>query len=129
VRFLPSVPVGEITPFLTGSDALLVPLRRDPVFGTFIPSKLFDFLACARPVILMVDGEAREVLDAAEGGVFVEPGDAEGLVKAVLQLKARAPQERVDMGARGRAYILAHYTREAQGRRLLELLGSEVGAG
>jgi glycosyltransferase involved in cell wall biosynthesis len=128
VRFLPAVPVVEITPYLTGSDALLVPLRRDPVFDTFIPSKLFDFLACARPVILMVGGEAREVLEAAGGGVFVEPEDAQGLVTAVTQLMERGPQERVDMGARGRAYVLAHYTREAQGRRLLELLGSEVGA-
>lgn len=128
VRFLPAVPLADITPFLTGSDVLLVPLRRDPVLDTFIPSKLFDFLACARPVILMVDGEAREVLDAAEGGVFVEPEDAEGLAKAVIGLIERGPQERARMGARGRAYVLAHYTREAQGRRLLELLGSEVGA-
>lgn len=128
VRFLPSVPVAEITPYLTGSDALLVPLQRDPVFDTFIPSKLFDFLACARPVILMVGGEARDLLEASEGGVFVEPGDVEGLKRATLQLMERGPEERAKMGARGRAYVLANYTREVQGQRLLAILGSETGA-
>ena len=127
VRFLPPVPLAEITPYLTAADALLVPLRRDPIFDTFIPSKLFDFLACARPVILMVGGEAREVLEAAGGGMFVEPGDAPGLADAVLRLAQSDPQERVAMGARGRTYVLAHFTRQAQGQRLVELLGAEVG--
>ena len=126
VRFLPAVPLAEITPYLTGSDALLVPLRRDPVFDTFIPSKLFDFLACERPVILMVAGEARELLEASGGGVFVEPGDADALARAVLLLQERGLEERARMGARGRAYVLANYTREAQGKRLLALLESEV---
>lgn len=122
VRFLPAVPLREVTPYLTASDALLVPLRRDPVFDTFVPSKLFDFLACARPVILMVDGEAREVLEASGGGVWVPPGDAAGLAKAVLDLRERAPDERQRMGEQGRAYVLAHYMRAAQGARLVALL-------
>ncbi len=128
VRFLPGVPLAEITPFLTASDVLLVLLRRDPVLETFIPSKLFDFLACARPVILMVDGEAAELLEASRGGVFVEPEDAEGLSKAVLGLMELGAEARARMGARGREFVLAHYTREAQGRRLVHLLESEVGA-
>lgn len=128
VRFLPPVPPAEITPFLTASDVLLVPLRRDPVLRTFVPSKLFDYLACARPVILMVDGEARTLLDEAEGGIFVEPEDAEGLSKAILRLLDCGPQERSRIGSQGRAYVLANYTREAQGRRLVELLEAEVGA-
>lgn len=122
VRFLPAVPLAEVTPYLTASDALLVPLRRDPVFDTFVPSKLFDFLACARPVILMVNGEARELLEASGGGVWVMPEDAAGLAKAVLALAERPVEERHAMGARGRAYVLAHYTRVAQGERLLDLL-------
>src|SRR5262249_4196883 len=108
VRFLPAVPLAEITPFLTASDALLVPLRRDPVFDTFIPSKLFDFLACARPVVLLVNGEARELLDAAGAGIWVMPEDAAGLAKAVVALAESPAAERRAMGERGRAYVLAH---------------------
>jgi glycosyltransferase involved in cell wall biosynthesis len=126
VRFLPPVPLAEITPYLTGSDALLVPLKPDPIFDTFIPSKLFDFLACARPVILMVAGEAREVLEASKGGVFVTPGDASGLAQAALDLLALGPENRARMGAQGREYVLAHYTRAVQGKRLVEWLETEA---
>ena len=126
VRFLPGVPLSEITPYLTASDALLVPLRRDPVFDTFIPSKLFDFLACARPIVLLVNGEARELLDAAGAGIWVMPEDAPGLAKAVVTLAERPAEERRAMGERGRAYVLAHYTRAAQSRRLLDILDELV---
>lgn len=126
VRFLPEVPLSEVPPYLTMSDALLVPLSRDPVFDTFIPSKLYDFLACARPVILMVSGEAREVIEASGGGISVAPEDAAGLAKAVLELMDKSVEERQEMGARGRAYVLAHYTREAHAQRLLTLLRALV---
>jgi glycosyltransferase involved in cell wall biosynthesis len=122
VRFLPGVPLAEVTPYLTMSDALLVSLRRHPVFDTFIPSKLFDFLACARPVILMVNGEAREVLEASGNGVWVTPEDSAGLAKAVLELMERSEEERRAMGERGRAYVLDHYSRAVQAERLVRLL-------
>ncbi len=125
VRFFPAVPPAEITPFLTASDALLVPLRRDPVFDTFIPSKLFDFLACARPVILSVDGEARQILEESGGGVFAEPGRPEALRDAVRVLRDRGPEERARMGVSGRAYVLNHFTRAAQNAKLVALLESD----
>jgi glycosyltransferase involved in cell wall biosynthesis len=127
LRFLPAVPLTEITPYLTASDALLVPLRRDPVFDTFIPSKLFDFLACARPILLLVNGEARELLDAASAGLWVMPEDAPGLAKAVVSLAERPAEERRAMGEQGRAYVLAHYTRAAQSRQLLDILSELAG--
>ena len=122
VRFLPTVPVDEVAPYLTASDALLVPLRRHPVFDTFVPSKLFDFLACARPVILLVDGEAREILEASGGGIFSPPGDGDELAKAVLTLLETPVEARRRMGERGRVYVLAHYTRAAHAARLVELI-------
>jgi glycosyltransferase involved in cell wall biosynthesis len=122
LRFLPTVPLAEVTPYLTASDALLVPLRREPVLDAFVPSKLFDFLACARPVILMVNGEARELLEASGGGVWVMPEDAGGLARAVVAMAGQPEAERRQMGARGRAFVLAHYTRATQNERLLALL-------
>lgn len=122
VLFLPAVPLSQITPYLTMSDALLVPLRNDPVFDTFIPSKFFDFLACARPVVLMVNGEAREILESSGGGVWVGPEDAAGLARAIEKLMATTTEERRRMGERGRAYVLARYTRAHQNQHLLNLL-------
>jgi glycosyltransferase involved in cell wall biosynthesis len=124
VRFLDTVPTSEITPYLVASDVLLVPLRPHPVFQSFVPSKLYDFLACARPVLLAVDGEARDILEASAGGVFCPPGDDRQMARAILELSRMPADERARMGQRGRAYVLAHYTRAAQAARLLEFLSA-----
>jgi glycosyltransferase involved in cell wall biosynthesis len=55
------------------------------------------------------------------------PEDAPGLAKAVVSLAERPAEERRAMGERGRAYVLAHYTRAAQSRRLLEILDELAG--
>jgi glycosyltransferase involved in cell wall biosynthesis len=76
--------------------------------------------------VLLVNGEARELLDAAGAGIWVMPEDAPGLAKAVATLAERPAEERRAMGERGRAYVLGHYTRAAQSRRLLEILDELV---
>lgn len=122
VRFLPTVPITEIAPYLTASDVLLVPLRAHPLFDAFVPSKLYDFMACGKPVALSVDGEAREILEAAGGGLFSPAGDADALAQAILALRQMPASEREQLGARGRAYVLEHYTRATQSARLVALL-------
>lgn len=127
VRFLPAVPLEESAHYLNASDALLVPLTADPVFRMFIPSKLFDGLACGKPVLLQVDGEAREILEASGGGLFVEPGDPDALAGAIRHL-ARDPALRKEMGERGRAFVTRHYLRADQARRFAEVVASAAEA-
>lgn len=122
VVFHDQVPLEAVAPYVNACDALVVPLRRLDILASFVPSKLFDFLCCAKPVLLMVDGEARAILDACGGGVFVEPEDAAALAAAVLDLRAR-PADAAAMGRRGRAHVLAHYDRDAGARRLEVILG------
>lgn len=121
VRFQPQVPVDEVAPWLNACDVLLVPLRRLDLLTTFVPSKLFDLMCCARPVILMVDGEAREILEEARAGVFVEPEDSAALAETIRRLAA-VPEECRAMGERGRTYVLGRYLRENQARELDTLL-------
>jgi glycosyltransferase involved in cell wall biosynthesis len=78
-------------------------------------------MACARPIVLTVDGEARSILEQAKGGVFVEPDNPQALAKAVSELRQR-PQELQEMGQRGRNYVLQHYLRDTQAEKLEDIL-------
>lgn len=120
VVFHPQVPLEDAGRYISLCDVLLVPLRRLELLDTFIPSKMFDILACAKPVILMVDGEARTVLDAAGGGVFVPAEDPGALSDAVREL--RRDPELTAMGARGRDYVLANVVPDVQPEHLAVLL-------
>jgi glycosyltransferase involved in cell wall biosynthesis len=126
VRFLPQVRLEDSCFYMNAADAVLVPLAADPVFDMFVPSKLFDAMSCARPVILSVDGEARDILAEAGAGVFAEPGDSRALADAVLALRDD-PAGRSEMGRRGREFVLRHYRRTEQAVRFAEIL-SEAAA-
>lgn len=130
VRFLPQVPLGESAFYMNAADVLLVPLKADPAFEMFVPSKLFDAMACARPVVLMVAGEARAILGEAGAGVFVPPGDAAALADALRGLAAD-PERRARLGLAGRAFVVQHYRRADQARRFAALVaeaGRRTGA-
>ena len=121
VRFIAQVPLEESCYYLNAADALLVPLAADPVFEMFVPSKLFDAMACATPVILSVDGEAREILEEAGGGLFARPGDPQALVDAILELRAH-PARRLEMGRRGRDFVRRRYLRADQARHFARIV-------
>ena len=123
VTLLPEVPLAEIASYINAADVMLVPLKADPIFRGFIPSKLFDFMACARPVVLAVDGEARTVVEQSGGGVYVEPGRPQALANVLLDLAA-APDRLRTMGELGRAYVLRSYLRDTQALRLEQILAA-----
>jgi glycosyltransferase involved in cell wall biosynthesis len=108
VHFLPPVPMSEVGAYLATADALLVHLRRDPLFEVTIPSKTQAYLAAGRPIIMAVPGDAARIIDDSGGGVTVPPEDPESLVRAVRTIMSMAPVERVDMGRRGRAFYKSH---------------------
>ena len=63
----------------------LVPLTRQHLMGA-LPSKMFDAMACQRPVILSAEAEACTVLRNADAGLVIPPEDADALVAAVLTI-------------------------------------------
>ena len=71
LTFLPEQPKELISNYLSAADVALIPLRNLNLFKSALPSKVFDAWACQCPIILSVDGEARSVLEQAEGGLFV----------------------------------------------------------
>lgn len=122
VTFLPSVPSKKICEYLSIANCGVVPLKKSEVFSGTIPSKLFDYMACELPILLGVDGEAREILEESRAGLFYEPENYYALSKQILWLKNHS-QERVTIGRNGRKFVEKYYNREKQAEKLeIELL-------
>lgn len=124
VTLLPPVTRDEMPDLLAAADVCLAPLRDVPVFTTFIPSKLFEYLAAGRAVIGALRGEAAEILTEA-GAVVVEPENPAALADAVRALAAD-PARRAAMGERGRAFVAAHFDRRRLAEQYRELLHTLV---
>ncbi len=123
VTMLDAQPREEIPAYLSAADVALVPLRKLEIFKGALPSKIFDAWACECPVILSMQGEAREVLERAQAGVYVEPESPEELARTVSEL-ANRPEALRRYGRNGRRFVEEHYSRQAQARRLATLLES-----
>jgi glycosyltransferase involved in cell wall biosynthesis len=126
--FHPQVPITNITPYLNISDVLLVSLKNDVVFDTFIPSKMFDFMACGKPIILSVNGEARRIFEEAQAGIYVRPENFYELSNAIIELYEN-PELCCRCGESVRSYVIKNFSRQDQAQNLekvfLKLLESE----
>ena len=120
VRLHPQVPLESITPILSGSDALLVTLSAHPTFRQFVPSKLIDFMAVGRPVLLAAAGESAELVETARAGIVVEPENPRALADAVRWLRTH-PEEAAEMGRNGRTFARTRL-RAVQAERLEQVL-------
>jgi colanic acid biosynthesis glycosyl transferase WcaI len=121
VRFVDQQPRGTIPAYIAASDACLVLLKRNELFKTVLPTKMLEFMACARPVILGVDGHARKVMEQANAGIFIQPEDPAELAKTVVRLAAD-PALREFLGRNGRQHVLQHFSRQRTARLYLDLL-------
>ncbi|MGI8807523.1 MAG: glycosyltransferase family 4 protein [Acidimicrobiales bacterium] len=120
VTLLAGVARDEVPALLAAADICLVPLRDVPLFNSFIPSKMFEYLAASKAVIGSVRGEPARIL-ASAGAVVVEPEDPAALADAVRQLAAD-PRRRLEMGRRGRAHVVEHFDRSALAARYRAIL-------
>jgi glycosyltransferase involved in cell wall biosynthesis len=120
IHFHDQMPLERMPAVLGAGDALLVPLSAHPTFRSFVPSKLLDFMAVGRPVVLTAAGEAERMLESARAGVTAAPEDADALARAIESLAAD-PAAAAAYGDAGRAFARSR-TRLVQAERLEQLL-------
>jgi len=105
------------------ADALLIHLKDLPFFASTIPSKTQVSMACGRPILVAVRGDAAELISRAGAGLSCNPEDPEAMAAAVRRLMNLPAEERMRMGAAGRSFYEQHMSM-AEGaqhtRRLLE---------
>lgn len=123
VHFLDQQPRERIPALISASDACLVLLKKTDVFKTVIPTKMLEFMACERPLIIGVEGQAREIMEAAQAGIAIEPENSQALAAAINQL-VENPDAREMMGKQGREYIIEKFSRAATAKKYLEIIQS-----
>ena len=124
VTLLPGMSRDDVSRLLGAADIALVPLRDLPLFNSFIPSKMFEYMAASKAIIGSVRGEPARILRAA-GAVVIEPEDPAALADAVRELAA-GPERRTAMGSSGRAFVTEHYDRKVLAHRYRAILAGVV---
>jgi glycosyltransferase involved in cell wall biosynthesis len=127
VSFEDPVPKQDVYRLLASGDALVAILKDADLFSKWgvSPNKIFDYMAVARPVLFAISAPANPVEEAG-AGIAVPSNDPVAIANAVLKLAQMTPQERWEMGLRGRRYVEEKHAFNVLVDRLDELLRQMV---
>ena len=104
VSFIPRVPMNEVGCLFEEADALLVHLRRDPLFQITIPSKTQAYMAAGKAIVMCVDGDAADVIRDARCGVIATSESPESIAESIIQIKNMQEDERLRLGRNGKEF-------------------------
>jgi colanic acid biosynthesis glycosyl transferase WcaI len=121
LHFVHQQPREKIPEYICASDVCLVLLKKTELFKTVIPTKMLEFMSCARPVILGVEGQAQEILEDARAGLAIPPEDPSALVSAVQALAANREMTH-QFGKNGREHMVRKFSRHQTAERYIHVL-------
>ena len=103
-RFLPRCSSSEAAGITSMADAMLVHLRKDPLFTITIPSKIGACLAMAKPILIGVQGDASDLVLRAGAGITCEPESPASIADAAVRMSELPTAARTEMGRSGAAF-------------------------
>jgi len=113
ITILPPVKRSELISHYQKADALYLQLYGHEYFSKVIPSKVFEYLALAKPVIYGLEGEAKKILQDFEGTYYYPPDNKEELVKVIRQVQKMS--EKIDRSKES----LNDLSREVQTKKMI----------
>lgn len=127
IQFEDPVPKVKMFETLSQADAFVVCMKASPLYRWGISlNKIFDYLACARPIVFSGDSPYSQI-SSAEAGITVPPEDGRAIADAIKRLIDTCVYDRAEMGLRGRRHVEEFYGMDVLGERLEQVLMAAVG--
>ena len=120
LTFMDPVSKNQMAEVLAAADACIAILKPLELYKTTYPNKVFDYMAAGRPVLLVIDGVIRKVVEEARCGLFVQPGNADDLAKKTIWLSQNITKAK-KMGIAGRQFILENFNRSALADQFIDV--------
>lgn len=117
ITFTGMIAKNQVDAVLASCDACLVHLRGTELFGTVIPSKVFETMAMNVPIIMGVRGQAQDIVMAGGSGVAMTPDDPQSLIDGINTIAAKPERYR-----HGRGHVAQHFDRGVLAARMLMVL-------
>lgn len=121
-RFLGAFPPEEMPLFFSQATALIVSLKKDPIFAITIPSKIQSYLACGKAILTSLDGEGSRIIRDAKAGLVSPAGSPETLANNILKFVALPQVDKEEMGISARDYYEKVFERNMLIAKLVAIL-------
>jgi glycosyltransferase involved in cell wall biosynthesis len=110
VQFVDAVPKREVFKYILASDMGASVLKRADTFKTIYSNKTFDYMSCQKPILMVIDGVSRQLVEEARCGVYAEPENAADIaakIRLYMSYNGQLKQE----GMNGYKYARTYFDR------------------
>ncbi len=111
-------PLEAMPDFYAEADIALVSLVSDEALERIVPGKMQSYMLAALPVVAMLDGEGRQLVQDAQCGLAGPSSDGKALASNIISMSQLCRQELLQLGLNGREYSDRYFNKE----RLLDSL-------
>ena len=125
VSFPGRYPATVIPYLIARADASLLTLKKEPIFAITVPNRLQSYMACGKPILASIDGEAASIITASNSGLVAPAGDVQAFVELVKNFMLSSAEQRKKWGSNARTYFLNHFERNQVLDQLNDLLQQE----
>ena len=122
VHCVGSYPLEAMPATFAKADMLFAALKDEPIFALTVPAKVQAYMSSGKPIVTMINGEAKGLISGVGCGIAVDAGNAEAFADALLSLWRMSKSEREAMGAKGKEFAKKHFDFELQMNLLEDIL-------
>ena len=124
--FVDPIPKKEVYSFIAQADVGISALQKNDTFKTIYSNKTFDYMACKTPVVMVIDGISRQLIETANCGIYAEPENERAIADALLKYKL-SPELINEHGENGYDYAKTYFDREKLAKEYVEQISEKLG--
>ncbi len=122
IQFIDSISKNEVADYINAADIGMAILKKTDTFKTVYPNKVFDYMACKRPVLVTIDGITRKLIKDADCGLYAEPENMEDFKKVVAKFCNMNEEELKTLGENGFSFVKENFDREKLAKKYIDII-------
>ncbi|MBQ0008820.1 MAG: glycosyltransferase family 4 protein [Firmicutes bacterium] len=121
VEYHGNLPIEQAEAHFKNADALIVSLKNSGYVGKTIPNKAIQYLKYGKPIIGVVQGDSKTLLENAKGAIFTGENPQE-IGESINKIISMDQKEKDQLGLNNKQYFEENLTTE----KLTQLLVAEL---
>lgn len=117
-----SYPLAAMPATFAKADVLFAALKDEAIFAITVPAKIQAYMSSGKPIVTMINGEAKLLIEEVGCGIAVEAGDGEAFAEAIAKIADMTQAEREKIGEKGRSFAARNFDFAMQMTLLEEIM-------
>lgn len=122
VHCVGSYPLAAMPATFAKADVLFAALKDEAIFAITVPAKIQAYMSSGKPIVTMINGEAKLLIEEVGCGIAVEAGDGEAFAEAIAKIADMTHAEREKIGEKGRSFAARNFDFATQMTLLEEIM-------